>query len=599
MEINGTPVPDEALLALGSLLDEVPDDKVLAFAKAHSEFLAGMRPIRDNAGVLRTRLKHALTRGRQMDEAVALFVADNSLQRHVAAVLSEEAVQMAFRDLAMYFGDARFAAAMLLDPRGDLRQMALDLFRDRQAGAAPTDETARLQAARNLELLFAPFLGHIAGLKGAPPHAVAAPPSEDLRGEVKRLTDKLREAGEKLDHQERRAAREKQKVLGDAEQVRRDKEALEQALLAEKDRARTAAEAARAAERAGAELQAAFDRRVDERLQSELSAQLRAWLEPVRALDDAARTLAAQPGAGMDILARAKAALTRQAEVDRHYGNRVALERRLAELESLRGDLDRARRDALNPLAELAVLASELDREIQHVRGTLAQPAPASAFLAEIQARINAAGTLDDLAAVRQFLDAAADLGVLHGRDLRLLYNRADEQAGRLYDRRPPMQVVSLPVIGPLHVLRQALARDLEFLLLVDGYNVLHLLPEFFEPLYEEGRPAKQARDGLTASLVRVFGRRTHPAARLYFDGPERSDMAASPQVLVVFSGGSGEHRADEVILQDLEFYSRERAGTPRCLVSSDSDLIRQARALKAMTMRPDEFAVLLASVGE
>ena len=333
---------------------------------------------------------------------------------------------------------------------------------------------------------------------------------------------------------------------------------------------------------------------MNDRLQAELSARLRPWLEPVCSLAEAVRAVADGAGGEADVLVRAEAALKRQAAVDLHYGNRAGLQRRLAALESVRVNLDSARREALNPLPELEDLVAELEREIRTSRARLALP-EAPCGLEETLIRINALGSLDELEEFRQFLDTAADLRAWNHGDQRTLYEKLDRQFSRLLEphlageRKPPAP------LAPLAALRQALARDQEFLLLVDGHNVL---PDFFASLYEEGRPGQKAREGLTDELVRMFARSRKARARLYFDSDDPTQSEPSAQVVVLFSGGMGRDRADNAILADLERYSAVSEGTPRFVVSSDRELVRQARELGALTMRSAEFAVLLGRSG-
>jgi len=63
-----------------------------------------------------------------------------------------------------------------------------------------------------------------------------------------------------------------------------------------------------------------------------------------------------------------------------------------------------------------------------------------------------------------------------------------------------------------------------------------------------------------------------------------------------VYSGLTGDNRADRAILEDLQPGYREGTVTPRCVVSDDKGLARKAHELKAGTMQTLEFAVLLRS---
>jgi predicted RNA-binding protein with PIN domain len=582
MKIDNDEIPEEAFRPLADLLDGVSDDDLLAFAKGHGELLMGIRPIKANADKMRSSLKRAVAGGR-LDASVREFLAGHSLQMEFVAVLSEVAIEWAFPQLATYFGDARFAAATLLDPRPHVRRLALDHIRGQSAWASPADEAARLQSAQELEELFAPFLGHVADLRAkAPP--LLTQPAPDLSGEVRRLEEALRQAGDKLGRQEQRAAREKREQEDKAELLRGAARKLEQAVS--KETARAAA-----ADRSLKNSKTDQARVVGEAVQAELSALVRPWLQPVLALDAAGRAPATQSDRNRDLAGRVRAALTLQAQHDPHYRNLAGLEPRLAPLESLRAELSRARSAALHPLPQLEELAFELDGEIRKVRSGLASPEEAAEGLAELHARINRADVAD-LGPLHDLLDAAAGLRALRGCDLESLYAALDRQASQVYERYP-LQDLSQTPLAPLRALKLALAHDHEHLLLVDGYNVLH---EHFHPFQEDDKPGRKERDELTNALVRIFGSRQKCRARLYFDGPVRESFQASDQVRVVYSGLTGDNRADRAILEDLQAGHREAAATPRCVVSDDQGLAREVLALKAGTMQTLEFAVLLRS---
>jgi hypothetical protein len=332
-------------------------------------------------------------------------------------------------------------------------------------------------------------------------------------------------------------------------------------------------------------------RLVSEATQAELSEGVRPWLQPVLALDAAGRAPTTPSDRKRDLVERTRAALTLQAQIDPHYRNVARLEPRLAPLESARAELARARSASLHPLPQLEELAAELESGIRNVRGGLAFPEEAAEGLAELHARINRAD-MADLGPLHDLLDTAAALRALRGCDLQVLYAKLDKQASQVYERfpaQPPPQIQ----VSSLRALKIALARDQEYLLLIDGYNLLHA---FFQPFHDDAEPGQKAREELTNALVRIFGSRQNCLARLYFDGPVRESFQASDQVRVVYSGLTGDNRADRAILEDLQPGYREETVTPRCVVSDDKGLARKAHELKAGTMQTLEFAVLLSS---
>jgi hypothetical protein len=94
-------------------------------------------------------------------------------------------------------------------------------------------------------------------------------------------------------------------------------------------------------------------------------------------------------------------------------------------------------------------------------------------------------------------------------------------------------------------------------------------------------------------SLLPIFDK---PGAdvMLFFDGNDATEQALSDHVRVFYSGGTGDHRADNAILEHIAFSLQSSASTPICLVTKDGDFARQAGAKGVTIMDPEEFATLL-----
>jgi hypothetical protein len=116
-------------------------------------------------------------------------------------------------------------------------------------------------------------------------------------------------------------------------------------------------------------------------------------------------------------------------------------------------------------------------------------------------------------------------------------------------------------------LLGRALSGQTPAILLIDGHNVLFGLPA---ATTRRARRCRDRRGKASASdgRRRADRRPQSVAARLgVFDGPNRSDAQAAPNVRVTYSGGTGEHRADAVLVDNLRFFksTRPRAdGLPR-----------------------------------
>ena len=296
---------------------------------------------------------------------------------------------------------------------------------------------------------------------------------------------------------------------------------------------------------------------------------------------------------------RAAAALERQRPVDRHSGNRATLTRTLEERRQMLAQVQHARIEALTPLPELASIAAELEHEIGELERHLGQAdAQLTPTVAGLLARINAAQAIDDLTEVRQFIQQATAYGLLQRNELDRLYRAMNDKTGLLYDKAELSRENRSDRPKPRFFdLRRAVARGEPFTLVIDGHNVLHALEDIFGRHFADGHPGTKARFEFADRLNRIFDR---PGADvlLYFDGDDPSERSLSDQVRVVYSGGTGEHRADEAILKRLSFYFQSAPSAPVCLVTRDADLARQASAMGATIIHPEEFAASLDLAG-
>ena len=142
--------------------------------------------------------------------------------------------------------------------------------------------------------------------------------------------------------------------------------------------------------------------------------------------------------------------------------------------------------------------------------------------------------------------------------------------------------------------LGQALAGHTPAILLLDGHNVLFGLPVRYNPPRGGAVTDAEKREKLTADVVRLTATSPNVRAWVVFDGPTRSDTQAAPNVRITYSGGSGEHRADGVILDNLRFFNSQAPETPAFLVSNDGDLCTAARKLGAQTVPVLDFGAFL-----
>ena len=572
MKIDDRQVPAVAIGVWKTVIERMAEPELMALGAPRPELQAGFRPGRMPASALRTRLKALLEVCPGMPDWLGEGLAQASLARSLVGVLPEEVLATAVDSLDERPGRAELAAALLIDPRDEIRALGFRLLEGVEAlpePAVPVSDRSVPQPAPGV------------GVEPARRHA-ERPTRDQLLA--------LRE--------ERRRARQLARDLSEAQDgiaaARKRADDLAQRLR------QTSAEAASlATELAG--LREAFERRVDAAVAAQLDARLRPWLASAESLQHDANALAAS-----EPLEAAEALLARQSEIDARYGQiarlRAAHERGAALLARLR----EAQAQALQPLPALAPMIARLtehQRAIERRLGVEAVAGRASSpLLIRLGEGLATATTLDAIACVRNGLHETVAIGLLDDKEAAQAYALIHDTASRVYDRHrlaagKAPSAESLRGV-PLYALQAALARGQACALVVDGHNVLHALPTEFRSLFEAGVPGPRARRALEERLSTLIDR--HPSLRiqLWFDGPTLEERAVSTRLRVRFSGGVGPDRADHAItayLQHLQTAEREEL---RAVVTADAAVASAARAREALVLEPDELGVWTGRAG-
>ncbi len=573
--------PDEALQAeLRRIAELVTDEEAVGYALSSPAFQGGGFRVA-HAGRMRTRIGQLLAAAAPIDDALRRLLAQHSLNRSVVAPLSATFLSDHFPDLTALFGAAPLQVAMLLDERPPVREQAVR--RLRQPGIAVHDPAAAADSLRAaLGCLGESLADHGAGDKGAPSASAsgAAAPSnlqsrlQECQAELRRLKGAAQRA-ERLRRQLDERAQELRAARTQSDAAQAEARALRRrAATAESDLAR---------DRAHAELQ------VQSLVETRLAQEFAGWLSAPRArLAEAA----AADSPADTLLRRATAALAAQAQADRVSGQRAHLHERLERLEAALKRGRDALANALRPLPELAAVVRELETESVQLRHLLDLDS-ASPLRQTLAAALNNAPS-GQLAELRALVERLAALGALEPAEQALLDATARRRLAALTLAAGP-PVVDRDGAGdtPAGLLRAALAGRAPAILLVDGHNTLFSLQARYLPPQLHGLPDRVARARLVNDLVAMAAER--PVCRVWvvFDGPRQSDSSPAPNVRVSYSGGTGEHRADRLLADNVRFFVQGGAETV-LLTTNDGELASKAARLGAGILPPAELLALL-----
>lgn len=138
----------------------------------------------------------------------------------------------------------------------------------------------------------------------------------------------------------------------------------------------------------------------------------------------------------------------------------------------------------------------------------------------------------------------------------------------------------------PGGIFLQALAGKIPAVILIDAHNTLFALQSRYRLPTDHRWPTAQTRQWLVEDVVQLLENTPSCRAYIVFDGPERTETMASHNVQVIYSGGTGEHRADGVLVDQAKFLSQ--AGAEHLLIiTNDGELAGLASRHGAKNLAP------------
>lgn len=555
---------------LGRSLEEalaaVPEAELERFAAQRKLIGGGYR--KGHPAVLRALIANAL-RGRlpAVEPEAAAFLRAHLPEARLLSMLSRKVLEARRAQLMAFFGKARFLLALAADAREDVRARVPEMM-----------------AAQGAELPEAEAAGDLLAQAFAPVARMGGGPAAHARDR-----DRIAELRQRLDEAEKARREERRKLEGEMQaQAAEWKGKLATAHFGIQERQKQIDRLTAALEREKAER----DRRVNALLAERQVKLFQGWLTPCLA----AEAVLAQPND--DLLARAEKALEQQRGLDRASAQRAELTRRLSATEDALARVEAALAGAMVRCPELVNVRTLLLAERDRQREALghAEPDPLVAALA---ARI-AAATEADYEPTLDILKQGERIGLIGkaaAARLRQAFHRrvatwnlgapeaakdaltALEEESVAAERRNPALVAALRGTAPL-------------MLFLDGHNVLNGIGRYRQrrgvPLTHEEARTRVERDTakLLCNLPQTFG-------HVVWDGAEMTQHAAADNVLVHYSGGEGEHRADRYILDQLRFY-RERTDIPLLLVTDDNGFAGEALRLGAAVCRLHDYEAFL-----
>lgn len=590
--IDDFDIPAALLAELRLIVDQIKPGPLLILAKAVPALASGVRLTAGNARFIRQRL---LPDSGRLGDDVRDFLAAESLNGQLVMVLSITVLTECLPQLLAIFGRERMLAALVVDGRPEVRQLAVSYCREEDWQSKPLPE--RSEAISTLTEAIQPFLATLAPLLSRPSSSTLCDTSthrEELiscRKKISVLEERLRQAKDN--------SKAVKKMDSKVDVLKGQLVALEGKLDRERHLRLIAEKTAGQAEVQVESLRQAQDQAVRARVEAEMNSVVRTWLvEPLR-LDSAVDAPGLQ--AGDDILERVQATLNQQTERDRHYGNRCQLRDRLAAVRQAEDTLLQAASESLNPLPELPTLIVELQSEAERIEEMLGEGRHESLVVKRLAAMIRQAANEATLTRIKVLLQEMEAAGVISSVESRELYREYNSCLGRLFDRFSVAPLSVSKDTDPALIVGHGRVRDGKFLWILDGYNILLGLADVFAgTLEEDGRPGLNSRKRLL-TLTDALLAESLSLADVVFDGPTRSEENFSTHVKVIYSGGGGltvRDRADQAIVDRLEMRSKGES-VPAIVVTNDRSLADRCLTLGARIMPLQQFASIIDTLPE
>jgi len=568
MSISSITLPPECTKELERLVGCLSAEHLTELAATEAALQVGSFR-NSKPDILRIRIQQIACGGAEVSPALRRMLAGRSQGAALLRLLPQEVIALNRPAFIALLGEHAFTVALLLDARAEIRAKGEEWI------TMPFAPCQAEEALTQLRELFAP----LTGLLGASATAGVPVAQGVWREQKEQLELRIRELGE----QNRRLKGVDDRLSG----VKRQLAVSEEQTAAAKRRADEAERISRQKNAACEELAAELKREITRReerfvaaLDLALAKEFHGWLATARAVE-----AAAQDGASAaDLLSRAEAALTHQHEIDRHSGNRAKLAQRIETLEAAHGRVVSSLRNALRQSSDLKEVERELAAEIERLRqrlGSAADEAPLERALID---RIHAAHD-NELPDLRTLPDRLVSAGVLTTEALTRIRGAFQKRLAAIEAIGVPPDPKTEERKNTVSVLGRALAGQMPILLMVDGHNVLFGLPTRYSPPRGGSVSETEKRNRLVGDIVRVMA--PNPASRAWvvFDGASQTDKQAAPNVRVMYSGGTGEHRADGVLLDNIRFFKRQDPDMTVLLISNDTDLCKTAVRLGAQTM--------------
>jgi hypothetical protein len=340
------------------------------------------------------------------------------------------------------------------------------------------------------------------------------------------------------------------------------------------------------------ELKKDYANKVAKGISDALLLRLGKWIEPTESL-----TKLIKPAE--TAIQQAKEALEKQAKTDLRYKTVSLLQADLSEALSLKEMLKKAQSESLRVIPEINISLTSIEQEIHKINSILNKGsiAPESARIVEISHQINSLIKIEQLLKLKKTLVAKIEIENWMSLEISQAFELIDRKMMSLYISEAKENAFKSDDLNrntPINLIRQSILLAEPCYIFIDGHNFLHKIKNFIDAKYFDlqSGPNKQARSLLIEKLRDLVVSQPSMHCELWFDGPVDTNWTATDGLKVLFSGGTGENRADARIVESLNSLIFRSVKGSIIVVSDDNAILKESMKLKGIGISPLEFWV-------
>lgn len=574
MIVDDHTLDDEMLTFYKNAVDAMPDSLLITSARKMPELLNGLKQDKPNVDQLRQRVTAKLQL-KTPPPPVLDILRSATLSESLIDVLSEKAIKLGLVSLLDHFGRLPILAAMLLDARESVRELAqAEMAKPPKAKVATKTKEEELFKNR-----FKPLLETLRPILEDVPYEVPAPRTVTVAA-APILTKEQQERDIVSSTLYRQLQKERNLLTTERDKL----QSQVNKLIAD-----LAGQTRLASERSVdlVAMHSQLNQRVAQGIADGLKNRLAPWLESCESLANWSSNSSSR-------LTSAQQLLARQAQQDKRYGIRSQVAEELAQARHLLAALKTAQEESLRPLPQLLDEIRALAAHIEATEARLNQTSlqPQAPQLRQLAQTLQTMQDIDALQAHKKAMERTMLTESWSMTMCQQAYALINRQIMAIYAMHHPDPKDLAPPVTASQLLEDCLLNARPCRLLIDGHNLLpKLKPIIGGDYFREGQGPNAKARALLIDRVKTLAA-IHPLlqADIWFDGPDDQHWSETDNLRVWFSGGKGSDRADGRILESLQSEVYRGSQSPLLLVTEDRELLQQAQALGAVGVSPLEM---------